>query len=526
MIDATLAILNANVITLNPKQPRAEAIGVQNSKIVAVGSNRNIRKQVTEKTKVIDAKNKTVIPGLVDCHVHMSSFGQSLQTLDLRNVESIKELQKKLQQYVRNNPERSWVLGGRWDQERFAEKRYPTRWDLDAIVADKPVFLMRVCGHIAVANSKALELANITKETVVDGGKVDLDQTKCEPNGIVRENALELVWKTVPKPTEKDLERACLMACQKAVEAGLSGVHWLLGSAEEMRAIQKLSSEGKLPLRVYLGMPVEVLDELLELGLLTGFGNDMLKIGFVKILADGSLGARTAALEQPYSDIQETSGMMLYTKEALNKLVMKAHEAGLQLGVHAIGDRAVEAVLAAFEKALKLHPRKNHRHRIEHCSVLNPALIKRMKRLGVIASVQPHFIVSDFWVTNRVSEARARWVYSFKTIMHEGVILASGSDCPVEPISPLLGVWAAVTRKTFREERLTVEEALKSYTLNAAYASFDEDKKGAIEVGKLADLTVLSHDITEVSPDKIKDVRVEMVIVNGRTVYVRPSLRA
>jgi len=519
MLEATLVILNAKVITLNKKQPCAEAIAIRNGRIAAVGSNGEIRRYISNKTQVINAKGKTVIPGLVDCHVHMTSFGQFLQTLDLRNTRSIKALQQKLRDYAYKNSMKNWILGGRWDQEKFAEKRLPTRWDLDAAVADKPVFLTRVCGHIAVANTRALQLAGITKETVVEGGKIDLDEANGEPNGILRENAMELVWKVIPKPNPKELEEACLMACRKAVEAGLTGVHWLLNSAEEMCIIQGLYAEGKLPLRVYLGFPVDLLEELIGLGLLTGFGNDMVKIGFVKLFADGSLGARTAALKQPYADKPETCGMMLYSQRKLNRLVSKVHKAGLQLAVHAIGDCAVEAVLKAYEKALHEFPRENHRHRIEHCSVLNPKLIKRMKRLGLIASVQPHFVVSDFWVVDRVGEARARWVYPFKSLMKEGLVVVAGSDCPVEPISPLLGVWAAVARKSFPEEKLTIEEALRTYTLNAAYASFDENKKGTIEAEKLADLTILSDDMAKITPDKIKDVKVEMVIVDGKVVY-------
>jgi len=521
MLEVTLAIFNANVITLDSKRPKAEAIAIQNGKIIAVGSNEEIRRHITNRTRVTDAKDKTVVPGFVDCHVHMTGFGRSLQTLDLRSAKSIKEMQQKLREYAQKNPERSWVLGGRWDQERFAEKRYPNRWDLDAAVTDKPVFLIRVCGHVGVGNSKTLRLAGITKETTIDGGEIDLDEATGEPNGILRENALELVWKIVPKPSPKELEEACLLACRKAVETGLTGVHWIMDSADEMRTIQKLYSEGKLPLRVYLGIPVDLLDELVSLGLLTGFGNDMVKIGFVKILADGSLGARTAALKEPYSDSPEASGMMLYAQKKLNKLVLKVHKAGLQLAVHAIGDRAIEAVLKAFSKALRRFPRENHRHRIEHCSVLNPRLISRMKRLGLVASVQPHFVVSDFWVVDRLGKARARWVYPFKTLMREGLTVASGSDSPVEPISPLLGIWAAVERKSFPEESLTVEEALKTYALNAAYASFDENKKGTIEAGKFADLTILSEDLTKIPPDKIKNVTVEMVLVNGKIVYAK-----
>ena len=520
MLNATLAIVNANVTTLNYKQPKAEAVALQNEKIIAVGSNEEIRKYVGKETKVIDAKNKTVVPGFVDCHVHMTSFGWSLQTLDLRNVKSIKEMQQKLQEHAEKNPHKSWILGGRWDQEKFAEKRFPTRWDLDKAFADKPVFLVRVCGHLAIVNSKALQQAGITEKTIVKGGEIDLDKTTGKPNGIIRENALEIVRKAIPKPSLKELEDICLVACRKAVETGLTGVHWIVDSADEIRIIQKLHSEGKLPLRVYLGIPVDLLNELVNLGLSTGFGNDMVKIGFIKIFADGSLGARTAALKEPYSDKPEKSGMILCTQRKLNKLVLKAHRAGLQLGVHAIGDRAIEAVLEAYSEAFRKFPKEDHRHRIEHCSVLNPKLIGRMKRLGVIASVQPHFVVSDFWVGERVGKDRARWTYPFKTLMREGVTAAFGSDCPVEPINPILGVWAAVARKSFAEESLTVEEALRTYTLNVAYASYDENKKGTIEVGKFADLTVLLDDIFDVSPDDVKKIRVEMTIVAGSVVYV------
>ncbi|MEM2447294.1 MAG: amidohydrolase [Candidatus Bathyarchaeia archaeon] len=516
-----LVILNANVVTLNPRQPRAQALAVKDGRIVAVGSNSEVSRCVNSETKIVDLRGKTVVPGFVDCHVHMTSFGQQLQALDLRDVRSICEMKAKLREYAERNPEKKWILGGRWDHEKFVEKRFPTRWDLDVAVSDKPVFLVRVCGHVGVANSKALELAGITKGTVISGGKVDLDEASGEPNGVLRENAMELVWQVVPKPTAAELEEACVKACQKAVEEGLTGVHWIVDSGEELHVIQKLCKEGKLPLRVYVGVPAKLLDEAVKLGLSTGFGGDMVKLGFVKVFADGSLGARTAALKEPYSDKPETSGMLLLSQRKLNSIVLKAHRAGWQLAVHAIGDKAIESVLKAFSKAFKKHPSKNHRHRIEHCSVLDPKLIRLMKKFGIIASVQPHFIVSDFWIEERVGVKRARWVYPFKTLMREGIIVASGSDCPVEPISPLLGIWAAVTRSTFKEESLTMEEALKTYTVNAAYASFDEDKRGTVEVGKFADFTVLSEDPFKVPPEKIRDIRVEMTIVGGRIVYER-----
>ena len=516
-MSASLVILNANAITLNPKQPKAAAVAVQNNRIIAVGSNSEIRKQVGKGTRIVDATHKTVVPGLVDCHVHMTEFGFFLQSPDLKSVQSIKEVQQRLREHASKTRGTGWILGGRWDHEKFAEKRYPTRWDLDAAVPDRPIFLVRVCGHIRVANSEALQLAGITEKTVVDAGQIELDETTGQPSGILEENAMQLIWDKVPRPSLEALEEASLLACTKAVEAGLTGVHWITESTDEIQAIMNLNFEGKLPLRVYVGVPPELLDRRANLHLSTRAPNGKVKMGFVKLFADGSLGSRTAALKEPYADDPSSNGLLLHPQKELYQLVLKAHKAGLQLAVHAIGDRAVERVLDAYEEALKQFPRKDHRHRIEHCIILNPELIKRMKNLGLIASVQPHFIVSDFWLVDRVGKERARWAFPFKTLMKEGVVIISGSDCPVVNISPLLGVWAAVARRD--SESLNVEEVLKTYTLNAAYADFDEAERGTIEVGKLADFTILSDDLFSVEPDMIKKIKVETTIVDGKIVY-------
>jgi predicted amidohydrolase YtcJ len=515
---ASLVILNANVITLNPEQHKAEAIAVQNGRIIAVGSNAEIRKHVGTDTKIVNANGKTLVPGLVDCHVHMTGFGFFLQSPDLKNAQSIKEMQRILQEQASKSPGKRWVLGGRWDQEKLAEKRYPNRWDLDTAILDRPVFLVRVCGHIGLANSEALRIAGITEKTIVEGGEIELDETSGQPNGILKENAMRLIWKKVPKPALKDIEEASLLACTKAVEAGLTGVHWITDSADEIQAIMNIDSEGKLPLRIYLGVPPKLLERRVNLHLSARASNSKVKMGFVKLFADGSLGSRTAALKEPYSDEPSSNGVLLHPKKELCQLVLEAHKAGLQLAIHAIGDSAVENVLDAYEEALKRYPRKDHRHRIEHCSILNPELIKRLKTLGLIASVQPHFIVSDFWLVDRVGKERARTAFPFKTLTKEGVLVISGSDCPVEDISPLLGIWAAVAQRG-SEEGLNVEQALKTYTLNAAYASFDETERGTIEVGKLADFTILSDDLMSVEPGKIKKIKVETTVVNGEIVY-------
>jgi len=515
-----LILSGANVVTLDPAKPRAQAVAISNGKIVDVGADQQILSYATDETKIIDLNGLTVVPGLIDCHVHMLDFGQSLRQLDLRYVGSVKEMQSKLNDYARSQ-RHGWILGRGWDQDRFDEKRYPNRWDLDAALNDRPVFLTRVCGHIGVVNSKALELAGINREMSLSNRQIDRDRETGELTGILREESLELVHRVIPKLSPEEIEESCLLACQRAVEAGLTSVNWIVSSTEELRAIQKLDQKGQLPIRVYIGFPVELLNHLAGLGLLTGFGSNKVKIGFIKVLADGSLGGHTAALNQPYSDQPDTRGIMLYTQRKLNKIVHDAHRAGLQIAVHAIGDRALGAAIKAFRRVFEKSPRNDSRHRIEHCSVLNPTLIKDLSSMGIIASVQPHFIVSDFWVAKRVGKERARWVYPFQSLTHERITVAAGSDCPVEPIDPLLGIWAAVTRTDSYDENVTAEEALRMYTLNAAYASFEENRKGSIEAGKLADFTVLSEDPCSISPEKIKDIAVEMVIIDGRIVYKR-----
>jgi predicted amidohydrolase YtcJ len=353
---------------------------------------------------------------------------------------------------------------------------------------------------------------------VVTGGKIDLDQVTGQPNGILKENAMRLIWKMVPRPGLEAVEEACLLACSKAVEAGLTGVHWMIESTDEIQAVMRLDSERKLPLRVHLGLQPKLLNTRANLHLPKRTSNSKVKMGFVKLFADGSLGSRTAALKEPYSDEPSSDGLLLHPQKELYQLILEAHKSGLQVAVHAIGDRAIESVADAYEEALKQFPRRDHRHRIEHCSILHPELIKRMKSLGLIASVQPHFVVSDFWLVDRVGEERAHSAFPFKTLMKEGVVTISGSDCPVEKISPLLGIWAAVAKRG-SEESLDAKQALETYTLNAAYASFNEAEIGTIEVGKLADLTILSDDLYNVEPDMIKTIKVKTTIVDGEIVY-------
>lgn len=522
MIYADLVLVNGNIITMNSKRLKVQAVAIKSGKFVAVGSNKQMLSYVGENTKKVDLAGKTVVPGFIDAHVHGASLGRVISQINLRNTKSLKEIQRKVEQRVKSAQRGEWIVGRGWDQDKLAERRYPSRFDLDQVAPDNPVFLLRVCGHLGVANSRAMKLAGITKHTKPpEGGCIDRDPETGEPTGILRENALNLIYDILPEPSEKNLTGTCLLACQRMVEEGITTAHWIISSVDELRVLQDLKKRDRLPLRVYILIPVEYLDYLVELGLSTGFGDDRVKIGSVKILADGSLGARTAALKQPYNDAANTKGMLLYLQKQLEKLVKKAHEANLQLAIHVIGDRAVEVVLKILEKVLRETPKENHRHRLEHVSVLNPMLIRKMKEMGVVASVQPHFIVSDVWIVDRLGKARARWTYAFKSLAKEGVVTMGGSDAPVEPVSPILGLYAAVARKTFSEEQLTVDEALRLYTVNAAYGAFEEDVKGSIAPGKLADLVVLSRDPYKTASEQIKDIKVEMTIVGGNIIYTR-----
>jgi predicted amidohydrolase YtcJ len=518
---ADIVLINGNVITLNPSKPIAQAVAISDGHIVAVGSNGEVRQWISKTTKIVKLRGKTLIPGFTDTHVHMAEFGFSLSRIDFRGVKSIRSMQKLLQEKVQKMPKGKWILGRGWDQECFKEKRYPTRWDLDKVSLDNPVAFSRVCGHVGVVNSKALEIASISENSSAPSdGQIDRDPKSGEPTGILKEAAYDLVLSSVPEPSENELTKACVLACEKAVETGLTSVHWIVGNAMEIRVLQRLKKQGKLPLRVYLIVPAALLRFYARAGLCTGFGDDMLRLGGVKIFVDGSLGGRTAALEKPYSDAA-TKGMLCLSEKDLAKIVKDAQRAGFQACVHAIGDKAINTALNAFKSAAVGSSGNPWRHRIEHASVLNKQLIKRLKSLGVIASVQPHFVVSDFWVESRLGSARARWTYPFRTLVENDVLITGSSDCPVEPINPLLGVFALVARESFPEERVSVEEALRVYTFNAAYASFEESVKGSVETGKLADFTVLSQNPLTVSPKKVKDIQVEMTIVGGKTVFLR-----
>jgi len=520
---ADLVLMDGNVITMDSSQPSAEAIAVKKDRIVKVGTNEEINSWIGKDTKIINLQGRTVVPGLIDSHIHVGDFGKFLTWIDLKDVNSIEEMQRRIRERAQKIPEGRWIIGSGWDQTRFVEKRYPNFRDLDEASPDNPVVLYHQCGRVCVVNSKALELAGVTKETrAPSGGKIEKDAETGEPTGILRENATDLVWKTIPEPSEEEIMDAASLACKKIVEAGVTSIHWIVASSTEISIIQKLRAENKLPLRVYIIAPANILDQINGLHSLLGSGDNTNKNLGVKVFVDGSLAARTAALREPYSDDPQTRGQLLYSQEELNALVAKAHKAKFRLVMHAMGDQAIDMTLIAIEKALMEAPRKSHRYRIEHASVLNEELIQRIKELGMMVSIQPKVVISEFSVwsaVDRLGPERARWLYPLKTLINEGIWVAGGSDCPMEPLSPLQGIQAAVEREFFPEEQITVDEALRMYTVNAAYASFEEKIKGSIEEDKLADVTILSGDPRKTPPSKIGDINVDMTIVGGKVVY-------
>jgi predicted amidohydrolase YtcJ len=519
---ADMVLVNGNIITMNPKQTKAEAVAIKGDRLIAIGGNREILDLADENTRKIDLKGKTVLPGLIDSHVHGLALGKGLSQIDLRHVKSIEEIQEKIRGWAQKTEKGAWIIGRGWDQDKLLENRFPSRSDLDGAAPNHPVIIWRVCGHLGVVNSQAMRLAGIDKNTKPpQGGVIDRDSANGEPNGILRETSLHLVSRVLPKLNEEELMKFCLLACQEMVESGLTTVHWIISrshSTSEMRALQQLDQQGRLPIRIYAILPVEHLDRFLKLSF-SESASGMLKLRGVKILADGSLGARTAALKEPYTDAPSNNGILLYSRNQLRALVEEIVEESLQLVIHAIGDRTIETVLEVLENTMPDHRKTNQRHRIEHVSVLNPNLLKRMKRIGIIASVQPHFAVSDTWILKRLGKGRARWTYVLRSLFDEGIRVIGGSDAPVEPVSAIYGIHAAVAREAFPEECLTVDEALQIYTRDAAYGSFEENLKGSLEASKLADLIVVSQDPLGVAPELLKEITVETTILGGQVVF-------
>jgi hypothetical protein len=502
---------------MNPIQPTAHALAINKNKIIKVGTNKEIDKLINENTRVLNFEGKTVVPGLIDTHIHIADYGRCLMWLDLTTAQSISELRSLLKEKANQTPAGKWIVGRGWNQDKFKEKRMPTAADLDTVTPNNPAILYHGTAMICAVNTKALQKAGVTKQTSLPkGGTIEKNSATGELTGIFRDSATNLIWQAVPDLTATELLEATDLACQKISAAGITSVHWLVLSEVELEIIQNLHALGRLPFRVNVVVPQELLEKTI------GFKTDnvsVLRVGGATIAADGYLDSKEAALLEPYSDEPKNSGKLLCTEEELAASVAKVLAAGVQPVILAMGDKAIDMTLKVIEQTQK----GNVRFRIEQAAVLNKDLIHRLKKQKVVVSVQPKVISTEFSVWSaiqRLGIERARWLHPLKALLNEGVKVAGGSDCPMEPLSPLLGIQEVVLRIDFPEQRLSVEEAFRMYTFDAAYSSGEENVKGSIEEGKLADLTVLSGNPLTVEPAKIKDTKVEFVIIDGKILIV------
>jgi len=535
---ADLVLVNGNVWTVNAAQPEVQAVAVWRDRILAVGKNDDVKALVGPKTRVLDMKGRRVVPGFYDSHVHLLGSGQRLGEVALKDAKDEAEFGRRLREFDRKLPRDRWLLGGEWDHDRTFGGKLPSAALIDRYLPDRPVFLRRYDGHMAVVNSHVLKMAGITAKTAdPPGGVIYRHPDTHEPTGLLRDNAMGLVEGLVPAPSESEVVESVHAALAEARHAGVTSVQDMDGSAPATRRIlfriyQQLARDGKLTLRVDLRWPLAEWQALARLGAQAGFGDDWVKIGGVKGFVDGSLGSSTAKMFEPFVNEPGSTGVYVTPLDRLRKDITAADRAGLSVAVHAIGDRANAEMLDIFAEVIRTNGPRDRRFRIEHAQHLRPQDYTRFKELGVIASMQPYHAIDDGrWAEGRIGVKRCASSYAFRSLLDAGAKLAFGSDWSVAPLSPILGIDAAVNRRTldgkhpsgwFPEQRIGVAEAVEAYTLTAAYAAFQEKDRGSLVVGKLADLVVLSRDIlAEGERDRIAEAEVALTVVGGKVVYER-----
>ena len=515
---------------------RAQAIAVRGDRIEAVGENADILKLKGPETKVIDLSGKFVMPGFNDAHAHLAAGGAEKLNVNLAGVKSLEEFRARIRAKVESAKPGDWILGGGWDENLWPVKVLPTRWDVDEVSAGHPVFLERVDGHVAVANTQALKLASITiASRDPRSGKIDRDSNS-QPNGILRERAREAVTSVIPEPTHDRRREAMETALAEAARWGVTSVQDN-SSWEDFQVLEELEGSAKLTARVTEWLPFNDSVEQLNVKRKEHPESDkMLHTGMLKAFMDGSLGSHTAALIEPYADDPNNSGLPQYEPAKLNEMAKERVLAGYQLGFHAIGDKGVQMALDAFGEATKAAKEKKvkaanggdeYRPRIEHAQVTTPLQIVKFRDLKVVASMQPSHLLTDMkWAEARVGPKRAEHSYAWAEFLKRGVTLAFGTDFPVESISPFRGLYAATTRKSesgkeeyFPEQKITMEQAIAAYTTGSTFAEFAEKEKGLIVAGMLADFVVLDRDVTAVVPQKVLETKVLRTVVGGKTVY-------
>lgn len=527
-----LIIVNARVRTMDEKMPQAEAVAIYGNRIVAVGSSLEIGKLAGARTRTIDAGGRLVLPGFNDSHVHFLSGGFQLASVDLRDASTPQEFAERIRSFAQKIPKGRWITGGDWDHERWPGAHLPTRELIDASTPNTPVFVSRLDGHMALANSLALKLAGVTRETKdPPGGLIVRDPKTGEPTGVLKDAAMSYVYKVIPDSSFDEKLIAARAATLHAAQNGVTSVQDM-SAGNDVGVYQTLLERGELKTRIYAVSPLPYWERLANTGVQKAFGNDMLRIGGLKGFADGSLGSTTALFFEPYLDAPLMRGLLgdeMQPEGSMLKRVIEADRYGLQVMIHAIGDAANDKILTIYEQVTKENGDRDRRFRIEHAQHLRPEDIARFERDRVIASMQPYHCIDDGrWAEKRIGHERARGTYAFRSLLDKGAVLAFGTDWTVAPINPMFGIYAAVTRRTLDgknpngwipEQKITVEEAVRAYTVGSAFAEFTENSKGTITPGKLADLVILSRDIFTINPVEIEGTRVVTTIMNGRVVY-------
>ncbi len=523
----SLAIVNARVWTGDDRRRWADAVLTSGDRIAAVGSSAEIMKRVSASARVIDARGAFVAPGFIDSHIHFLLGGLGLASVQLRDAATRDEFVRRIAEFARTQPAGGWIRNGDWDHERWGGELPRREW-IDGVTADHPVWLNRLDGHMALANSAALRAAGVTRDTPdVDGGTIVRDE-RGEPTGVLKDNAQSLVDRAAPPPSDADLDGALDAAMRFVASKGVTSVHHM-GTWDDLAVFERAHAARRLTTRIYAAVPIDTWERLRDRVASAGRGDEWLAIGALKGFIDGSLGSHTAAMIEPFDDEPGNCGLFLNTRDDLYRWTLGADAAGLHLIVHAIGDLANRTQLDIYERVTRDNGPRDRRFRIEHAQHMAPDDVRRFGALGVIASVQPYHAIDDGrWAERVVGAERARMTYAFRSLLDGGATLALGSDWFVAPPSPLEGIYAAVTRRTLDgahpdgwipEQRITVEEALRGYTIDAAYASFDEREKGSISRGKLADLVLIDRDITRVAAEAIAEARVMMTVVGGRIVH-------
>jgi predicted amidohydrolase YtcJ len=529
---ADLIVTRAAVWTGDGSRPEAEAVAVLGDRIITVGSEAEVELWRGRRTQVIDAHGRLLLPGFNDAHVHFIDGGLQLENVDLKDAAAPDEFVRRLRLQAQNTPQGGWILGGGWDEKRWAQSELPSRYWIDPVTPGIPVLVHRCDLHAALANSLALQLAGITSATPDPIGGTIVRDRAGEPTGILKDAAIGYVSRILPPMTAERRLRAVKRACEHAASVGVTSVQHMSPTSADIALYMELVERGEMTTRIYAA-PLEIeWAEHGRVGIRHGFGSPMLRLGALKGFTDGSLGSATACFFDPYNDAPDTCGLLtdeMQPLEALLERLLAADEAGMQLCWHAIGDRAVSLTLDLFDEIVRTHGPCERRLRIEHAQHVAPKDFARFARLNVIASVQPYHAIDDgCWAGQRIGAERLKTSYPYRTFLDSQVRLALGTDWYVAPLDPMQTLYAAITRATLDgrnprgwppEQRLSITEAVSAYTMGSAYAEFQEKEKGSITPGKLADMVLLSDDIFKLDPARLRDVRIELTIIGGKVVH-------